>query len=563
MAIDPSVVINIAAEYTGNKAFKQADTAVTKLNKSVKSLASTFGIAFGTTAVVAFAKASIKAFAADEAAARRLSTAVDNLGIGFANPGISKYIANLEKSASIADDLLRPAFQALLTTTGSLTKSQELLSNAIQISRASGIDLVTVADDLAKGFVGTTRGLTKYNTGLTKAELQSKSFNEILGIILARSAGAAEDYLTTTSYKMDALTIATGNASEIIGGGFVDALARASGGTEASDAAIFLETMAGLFNKVTLAAGTSVGAIPTLAQNLKKLGKDIFFGFVGKQVGVSLGTPTKNEETKLTLSERKQQELLAKLEKEALRREKERLALLNKQNAAKKLQGVIDKANLALAKGNDVFNMDAIQLNAALIGQAEALGKATTGSQVLAIANDIQRLRVKQDINALEAAIASKDTASIEKATAKLNKDLAILGTLQKQDATLLSISSILNSLKPKDLINLENLNQAAALLSAMTGVKISSQAVSAAAGGVSSAGATAASVAGLSLNMPVAGTDFNPNQQRDRNYTNNVINVTAGVIGDENIIVDAVQNAMNEIARRGYLTTYAGAIAV
>ena len=30
-----------------------------------------------------------------------------------------------------------------------------------------------------------------------------------------------------------------------------------------------------------------------------------------------------------------------------------------------------------------------------------------------------------------------------------------------------------------------------------------------------------------------------------------------------ENIIVDAVQNAMNEIARRGYLTTYAGAIAV
>jgi hypothetical protein len=65
------------------------------------------------------------------------------------------------------------------------------------------------------------------------------------------------------------------------------------------------------------------------------------------------------------------------------------------------------------------------------------------------------------------------------------------------------------------------------------------------------------------SLNAPVAGVDFNPNQNRDRNYTNNVINVTAGVIGDENIIVDAVQNALNEIARRGYTTTYAGAIAI
>ena len=66
-----------------------------------------------------------------------------------------------------------------------------------------------------------------------------------------------------------------------------------------------------------------------------------------------------------------------------------------------------------------------------------------------------------------------------------------------------------------------------------------------------------------LSLRIVDQNGDFNPNQNRDRNYTNNVINVTAGVIGDENIIVDAVQNALNEIARRGYLTTYAGAIAV
>jgi hypothetical protein len=40
-------------------------------------------------------------------------------------------------------------------------------------------------------------------------------------------------------------------------------------------------------------------------------------------------------------------------------------------------------------------------------------------------------------------------------------------------------------------------------------------------------------------------------------------ITVNAGVVGSENIIVDAVQNALNEIARRGYTTTYAGAIAV
>ena len=99
--------------------------------------------------------------------------------------------------------------------------------------------------------------------------------------------------------------------------------------------------------------------------------------------------------------------------------------------------------------------MDKIQLNAALIGQAEALGKATTSSQILAIANDVQRLKVKQDINALEDAIASKDDAAIVKATAKLNEDLKILGALQRQDAKLLDINritEILRSFKGKEI---------------------------------------------------------------------------------------------------------------
>jgi len=460
-----NVVIDIAAEFTGKKAFKQADSAATKLNSNIKKLAGTFGIAFGAQALVQFSKTAVKAFAEDEKAALRLSRAVENLGIGFANPAIADYIAKLERSAAIADDVLRPAFQGLLTTTGSLTQSQKLLNDAITISRGTGIDLATVTEDLGKGYIGITKGLTKYNTGLTKAELQSKSFSEVLAVLLANSAGAAEDYLTTTSYKMDVLGIATNNASEIIGGGFVDALARASGGTEASDAAIFLETMAGLFNKVTLAAGTSIGAIPTLAQNLKKLGKNIFFGFVGKQVGANLGTPPKTTQTKVTLTEKKQQELLAKMEKDALRREKERLALLNKQNTAKRLQGLIDKANLMLGKGTNIFDMDAIQLNAAMINQAEQLGKATSQSQLLMITNDITRLKIKQDIAALEDAIASKDEARIIAATKQLDEDLKILGTLQNQSIKLTDIKSILDKMLPKDLINLANLQSALDLL--------------------------------------------------------------------------------------------------
>jgi hypothetical protein len=165
---------------------------------------------------------------------------------------------------------------------------------------------------------------------------------------------------------------------------------------------------------------------------------------------MNITIPDKVEEAKLTLTEKKQQELLAKMEKEALRREKERLALLNKQNTAKKLQGVIDKANLALGKAEDVFNMDQIQIGAALTNQAEQLAKTTSGAQVLQIANDTARLNVKRSILNLEEAIASKDEASVIAATAKLNADLKSLSALTGQETKLIAIKGILDGLASK-----------------------------------------------------------------------------------------------------------------
>jgi hypothetical protein len=61
---------------------------------------------------------------------------------------------------------------------------------------------------------------------------------------------------------------------------------------------------------------------------------------------------------------------------------------------AARLKLAIDKAQLALNKGNDVFDMDKIQNAAALKNQAEQLAKSTTDTQRLQIANDIARLNV-------------------------------------------------------------------------------------------------------------------------------------------------------------------------
>jgi hypothetical protein len=128
---------------------------------------------------------------------------------------------------------------------------------------------------------------------------------------------------------------------------------------------------------------------------------------------------------------------------------------------AKQLQLAIDKANLALGKGESIFDMDKIQVAAALTSQAEQLGKATSSAQMLQIANDTARLNVKKSMLDLEDAIAAKDTAAIVSATAKLNADLRILSALTGQNVKLQDIQSILDGFKPKELIDQENLNLA------------------------------------------------------------------------------------------------------
>jgi hypothetical protein len=595
MAQEASVRVDLVAEFVGRKAFKEADTATQKLTKSVKKLGGALGLAFGTAAVVNFSKQAVKAFAQDEAAAVRLTRAVENLGIGFANPAISKYIAELERSAAIADDILRPAFQGLLTTTGSLTKSQELLNSAITISRASGIDLATVSTDLARGYVGITKGLKKYNTGLTTAEISSKSFAEVLGVILTRSAGAADDYLQTTQYRMDTLSIATGNASEIIGGGLVNAFARIGGGTEASDAANAIEDIAEAIAFTTEQVGALLGVIPNLIGVLKDLPKNVLGGVAGLSPNlrpVTTPPPAKPKPTPTELSLLKQQELLAKLEADALKRQKALLALQKKQGDAAK-KAAADKARLDKAAA--VFELQKIQIAAALKGkisdeertrlllmQAIEEGNVDKAEKLTKKLEEIQakNAKIAADLLAIGAA---KDpfatwAGSLTSAINELNRlkggMLMIPGVTfnpgQNQDRNYdlgkvgpgaggggdVVIESIFADDDTIDdiLIKVENVAADAAV------------AAESAAASVAETQATVDTLAAATTNsMPAAGMNFNPYQNRDRNYDMGatqaptiIVNNTGSVIMQDEF-VDAVNNALLAAERTGYNRTPAG----
>ncbi len=224
--------VDIAAEFVGRKAFTDAAKTTLGLNSQVKALAKSYVGLFTAQRLARSGFNAAKAFAQDDKAARVLTQSLDNLGLAFADPSVKNFIADLEKQFGVLDDQLRPAFQRLLTTTGSVTEAQSLLRTALDLSAASGADVVSVAGDLSKGFVGQTRALAKYGIGLTQAELKAMTFEEVQTKINDLFGGQATVSVDTYAGALQRLSVAGANAQEVIGGGLLDALAALGGGGE-------------------------------------------------------------------------------------------------------------------------------------------------------------------------------------------------------------------------------------------------------------------------------------------------------------------------------------------
>jgi hypothetical protein len=457
MAAD--VKIDIAAEFTGKKAFKQAETSTDKLTKQVKGLAKGLLAVYSAQKLYSFSKASVKAFAEDEKAAASLGQTLKNLGLAYgSNVGtVNGFISRLEMQTGVLDDELRPAMDRLLRATGDVTKSQELLGLALDISAGTGKSLTQVSQSLQKAYLGQTQALGRLGVGLSKAELESSSFQTIQERLNVLFAGQATTAANTYAGALARLTVAGNNAKETIGKGLVDAFVTITNSTSVDD----------LITKIDAAAESIAGFVRETGEFIK-ITKSIFdFDLFAKDPNAFKGmgnisvTVSSQDTQRADAIAKKNQAQITKLTKE-------QAAAQAKILKDKKLQAAIDKAAAALGKAEGIFDLDKIQIAAALSNQAEQLGKATTDTQRLQIANDTARLNVKRSILELEDAIAAKDEKAIIAATSKLNADLKVLNALTGQNATMLSIESILNSLKPADLINQANLDAALAKIKEM-----------------------------------------------------------------------------------------------
>lgn len=488
--------IKIIAEFLGKKAFKQADTAATKLNKTVKSLGSSFGVAFGGAALGYAIKSTIRDFADAQRETVLLTNTVKNLGLAFDAPQLTAYVDQIGRLYGVTGDQAVPAMQALLSVTGSVSKSTEIMNVALDLAASRSADVASVAQDLANAYVGNTKGLNQYRLGLTKAELSAKTFEEILSIIGKQTLGAADEAANSLSGQLAILSEVTNQAKERIGGGLFEALGGVAGANGAGGAAQSIENLSIKLTNAISGFGYLVREIKIAQPILVAAGIAIGLAWAPwlTAIGVAalaigaIGNAMKKNTPQIAVNTGKlffpgagdggykeREAARKKAEQEAIARNKQLAKLVKDQAKAaadtvkqKRLQAAIDKANLALNKGEQVFDIDKIQIAAALTSQAEQLGKATSSAQQLQIANDVARLNVKKSILDLEDAIAAKDEKAIISATAKLNADLKVLGALTGQNATLVSIESILAGLKPKELIDQTNLDQALAKIAEM-----------------------------------------------------------------------------------------------
>ena len=208
-----------------NKSLKTASGDVDSFGDKVGKAGVAIGKAFAAAAAAAGAAAiaigieGVKAAIADEKAQTQLALALEN-ATGATQAQIKATedsILQMSLATGVADDELRPALGRLVRSTGDITKAQDLLSTALDISAATGKPVEAIAVSLSKAYDGNTAALGKLGVGLSTAELKTMSFEQVQGRLTELFGGAAARNADTYAGKIARVQVAFDEAKETVG----------------------------------------------------------------------------------------------------------------------------------------------------------------------------------------------------------------------------------------------------------------------------------------------------------------------------------------------------------
>jgi hypothetical protein len=406
-----NVVIDIATEFTGKKAFAQAETSTEKLTRNVKKLAGAFGLAFGTAQVIAYGRASVKAALESQAEQERL-TNILKVTTGATQSQIdslNEQADALERIGVVTGGNIKitqsqlATFDLQISTIKTLTPAILDYVTAEKGATATAEQFKSMTNGLAQALNGNFTSLTRVGFVLddvTKKMIKEGTETERAAALVKVLNSTYKDFnanlRNTDAGQMQILANTSQEVKTIIGTGIIDSLKLLS-----NDKTIvgFTDNM----KKLAVAISDTFIGFSLFLNELKQipiLGKAIgaVFDDIGRfNVFTRMGKAYR-ERIEYNKNEHRAREQILAIDNKADRLSKSQLAAQNKLLATqrkiaaeKKKQEILDKAALVLAQGQKVFDEEGIQLAAA------AQGKLTDEERV--------RVALKKDIYELEAAI--------------------------------------------------------------------------------------------------------------------------------------------------------------
>jgi hypothetical protein len=132
-----------------------------------------------------------------------------------------EWISSMGAAYGVADDDLRPSMAKLSRATGSVAESQKAAQLAMDISAATGKDLGSVSDALAKAYGGNLKALQKLSPELREMISDGASLDEVMANLGDTFGGAASKQANTAQGQMKRLALSISETKESIGAALI------------------------------------------------------------------------------------------------------------------------------------------------------------------------------------------------------------------------------------------------------------------------------------------------------------------------------------------------------
>lgn len=196
---------------------KDFDTGMTSIGQQIEKHRKAIGIAMAASgaAIIGGLAGTMKMAAEEEAGIQKLRIAMQNVGISYDEnrESLEKLINTQQQKTAVADSAQREALSQLITMTGDLGQSQDLLSLAMDISAGTGKDLTSVTSTLGYALAGNWGMVNRMIPALAEVESEEEKW----AFLREAFAGQAEAYGQTLEGQMQLLENNVSDVGEALG----------------------------------------------------------------------------------------------------------------------------------------------------------------------------------------------------------------------------------------------------------------------------------------------------------------------------------------------------------